>query len=119
KALDIQGGFKGYSENVSQLLIVTNDRKYYYTIGERNQLYIDGGIFLMNLLYSLHFYKIAHCPANWGKEIRDEDRLNKVIAFPESEKIICMIPIGIAVNQFKVTLSKRRNLSEVLKEIKI
>src|SRR5690606_16865431 len=65
KVLKIQGGFSGFSENVNQLLVLTNDRNYYYTIGERNQFYIDGGIFLMNLLYALHFYKIACCPANW------------------------------------------------------
>src|SRR5690554_3398067 len=47
KVLKIQGGFSGFSENVRQLLVITNDRNYYYTIGERNQFYIDGGIFLM------------------------------------------------------------------------
>lgn len=114
KILDIQGGFRGYSNKVHQLLIVTNDRNYYYTVGERNQFYIDGGIFLMNLLYSLHFYKIANCPANWGKTIEYESKLDQVIKIPKSEKIICMVPIGIAVDEFRVTLSKRRNLEEVL-----
>src|SRR5690606_36223937 len=52
RILKIQGGFNGYIENVNQLLILTNDRNFYYTVGERNQLFIDGGIFLMNLLYS-------------------------------------------------------------------
>ncbi len=27
-----------------------NSEDYFYTVGERNQFYIDGGIFLMNLL---------------------------------------------------------------------
>src|SRR5690606_17726718 len=44
-ALKIQGGFTGYTDNVKQLLIVTCDRNYFYTVGERNQFYIDGGIF--------------------------------------------------------------------------
>src|SRR5690606_32764999 len=112
KTLAIQGGFRGYSEKVHQLLVVTNDRNYYYTVGERNQFYIDGGIFLMNLLYALHFFEIASCPANWGKTIEHEKKLSHVIDISKSEKIMCLIPIGIAVENFRVTLSKRRELDE-------
>ncbi len=115
KALAIQGGFSGYSENVRQLLILTNDRRYYYTIGERNQLFIDGGIYLMNLLYALHYYQIANCPANWGKTIQDEKHLSEFVKIPESEKIICMIPIGIATDHFRTTLSERRIAEENFK----
>lgn len=112
--LKIQGGMTGYTEGISQLLILTNDRNYYYTIGERNQFYIDGGLFLMNLLYALHFYEIAACPANWGKRIDEEEKLKQFITLPESEKIICMIPIGIATDDFNVCLSKRRRHDEIL-----
>jgi nitroreductase len=110
--LKIQSGFAGYTKNVNQLLIVTNDRKYYYTIGERNQFYIDGGIYVMNLLYALHYYKIGNCPANWGKTSKDEKQLAKVITIPESEKIMCLIPIGELNNDFSTTLSKRRDVVE-------
>lgn len=119
EVLKIQGGFSGYSEEVSQLLILTTNRNYFYTIGERNQMFIDGGIFLMNLLYSLHFYKIANCPANWGKLIHEEKALNKYINLPESEKIICMIPIGKAEENFRVTLSHRRELDEIFEIINL
>lgn len=68
----------------------------------------------MNLLYSLHYYKIANCPANWGKNIDEEANLSKVIELPESEKIICLIPIGIAPESFNTTLSQRRNHLENL-----
>lgn len=118
KLLKVQGGFGGYTENVQQLLIVTNDRKYYYTVGERNQFYIDGGIYLLNLLYALHYLEIANCPANWGKTKKDENRLKPIIQIPESEKIICMIPIGEASDKFKTTLSKRRPVEESLILIK-
>ncbi|MCI0920634.1 nitroreductase family protein [Sphingobacterium rhinopitheci] len=108
RILKIQGGFTGYTKDVSQLLILTNDRNYYYTVGERNQFYVDGGIYLMNLLYALHFYKIGNCPANWGKLISDEKTLSMVIDLPSSEKIICMIPIGELKEGFRTTLSERR-----------
>lgn len=115
--LRIQGGFGGYTENVNQLLILTVDRNYFYSVGERNQMFIDGGIFLMNLLYALHFYRIANCPANWGKIIQEEKLLTEFINLPDSEKIICMIPIGIAEDNFRVTLSQRRGIDEFFRII--
>lgn len=115
KVLAVQGGMRGYSEKVAQLLILTTDRSYFFSVGERNQLFIDGGIFLMNLLYALHFYRIANCPANWGKTVDEDKIVSKYVAIPESEKIICMIPIGVATDNFKVCLSQRRSIDEVLK----
>ncbi|GGW22047.1 nitroreductase family protein [Arenibacter certesii] len=115
--LKIQGGFAGFSDNVKQLLIVTSSRSYFYTLGERNQFYIDGGIYLMNLLYCLHYYKIANCPANWGKTTDSEKRLSKIIQLPPEEKIICLIPIGIATAQFKVPKSQRRERKEIYRKL--
>lgn len=115
--LKIQGGFTGYTKDVQQLLIVTNDRKYYYTVGERNQLYIDGGIYLMNLLYALHYYRIGNCPANWGKRVADEKKIEPIIPIPDSEKIICMIPIGELKSNFRTTLSERRPITENFKTL--
>ncbi|MBE8712359.1 nitroreductase [Sphingobacterium sp. KB22] len=112
KILEIQAGFSGYTEHVSQLLILTNDRNYYYTVGERNQLFIDGGLFLMNLLYALHYYQIGNCPANWGKTIKEESPIQDVISLPKSEKIICILPIGVVDPEFKTTLSLRRTIDE-------
>lgn len=115
ECLKIQGGFNGFTENVSQLLILTVDRSYFYSTGERYQFYIDGGIYLLNLLYALHHFKIAACPANWGKDFTADNKVRKFVDIPESEKIICMIPIGEAREEIAVTLSYRRTVDEVLK----
>lgn len=114
KLLTIQGGLTGYTKNINQVLLLTVNRNYFYTVGERNQFYIDGGMFLMNMLYALHFYKIANCPANWGKLIQEEKQLTGIVNLPQSEKIICVVPIGVAKDEFRVTLSQRRELNEVL-----
>ena len=105
KILEMQSGLNGFSKDILQLLIVTTDVNYYYSIGERYQFYIDGGVYLMNLLYALHFYKIAACPANWAKEKDDEKRLKQTIA------------IGEAAPNFRTTLSKRRETKELLSRI--
>lgn len=117
RVLKIQGGLTGYTKEISQILIVVADRNYFYTIGERNQLYIDGGIFLMNLLYALHYYEVAACPANWGHPIEKDREILKVVPLSESEKVICVVPIGVPSKSFKTTLSLRRESHEVLKVV--
>lgn len=115
--LKIQGGLEGYTESLSQLIVLTSDRNYFYSIGERYQLYIDGGIYLMNLLYALHFYEIAACPAHWGMPIEADMKVQKIIDLNESEKIICLIAIGKPISEFKTTLSLRRSSKENLRVI--
>lgn len=115
KVLQIQGGLTGYTNGISQLMVVVSDRNYFYSVGERNQLYVDGGIFLMNLLYALHFYKIAACPAHWGHNNDKDKQIMRELSLSESEKVICVIPIGIPKDKFKTTLSLRRDNNEILK----
>jgi nitroreductase len=114
---DIQKGLKGYTDNINQLLVVVSDRSYYYTVGERNQLYIDGGLFLMNLLYALHFYEIASCPANWGMGFEADQKIMKILNLRESEKVICLVPFGLPKIEFKTTLSLRRETNEILIQV--
>ena len=111
---DIQKGLKGYSDTVNQLLVVVSDRNYFYTTGERNQFFIDGGLFLMNLLHSLHYYAIAACPAHWGLNHDADQQIMKILKMKGSEKVICLVPIGIPKNNFKTTLSLRRSTNEIL-----
>ncbi len=113
--LQIQGGLTGYTDGISQLLIVVSDRNYFYSIGERNQLYVDGGLFLMNLLYALHYYKIGACPAHWGHNNDKDKKIMRELGLSESEKVICVIPIGVPKDNFKTTLSLRRDTNEILK----
>ncbi|PKP41362.1 MAG: nitroreductase [Bacteroidetes bacterium HGW-Bacteroidetes-10] len=115
RILSLQQGLKGYSDDINQLLIVVSDRNYFYTVGERNQLYIDGGVFLMNLLYALHYYKIGACPAHWGFNYQQDREIQKELGLSDSEKVICLVPIGIPKNEFKTTLSIRRDNEEILK----
>lgn len=112
---EIQGGLTGYSNNISQLFVVCCDRNYFYSVGERNQLFIDGGMFLMNLLYALHFYKIGACPAHWALNNQSDNKIKKMMKMSSSEKVIALVPIGIPNNDFKTCLSLRRSNDELLK----
>ena len=112
--LELQGGLKGYSANLSQLIVLTSDRNFFYSAGERYQLYIDGGIYLMNLLYALHFYGIVACPAHWGMPYQADIKMTDLLNLKNSEQIISLIAIGVPTNEFNTTLSLRKSSNENL-----
>ncbi|WP_439443718.1 nitroreductase family protein [Listeria aquatica] len=74
KALQIQGGFNGY-EIPPCLIAVTTDTRYFVNITERNQIYIDGGIFGMSLLYALEYNDLAACALNMMFDSTKEKKL--------------------------------------------
>ena len=61
EVLDIQQGAKGF-EGVNGVFVITANVKRYAGVKEYSAPYVDGSIFLMNLLYSLNYYGIATCP---------------------------------------------------------
>lgn len=117
KVLRIQSGLNESKRSVNQLFVVISDRNYFVSEGERNQLYIDGGIFLMNLLYSLHFYNIAACPLHCALNIFDELKIKKLLKMKQSEKLIALVAVGYTVQQFKVPFSNRKDITEILEII--
>ena len=51
-ALSLQNGNKGFGHLASHVLIVASDRACFASIGERNQPWIEGGLYAMSLVYA-------------------------------------------------------------------
>ena len=69
KALKIQGGFLGYAMP-PVLLLVTSDIRAFMNNGERNEPFVDGGLFSMSLLYALEAYGLAACPLIYLRTVK-------------------------------------------------
>lgn len=115
--LKIQSGLNATAHQVNQLLIVSVERGVFVSSVEWNQVFIDGGIFLQNLLYSLHYHKIAAVSLNWSKHYYIDKKIETLIHFPKSEKIISIVAIGYPQDSFKVPQSSRKSVDELLKII--
>ncbi|WP_374120414.1 hypothetical protein [Mesorhizobium onobrychidis] len=46
--LALQGGARGFSQSISNLAIVTSDTRAWRGSNQRNQIYVDGALFLMH-----------------------------------------------------------------------
>lgn len=105
--LEIQGGNRGFGHLANKLVIVTADHSLYTGIGERNQAFIDGGMYAMNLLYALHAHKIAACILNCSNTPEKDVLLRRICGIKKTEVFIAMISCGIPPDNFLIASSKR------------
>ena len=110
KALKIQGGFSGY-QLPPCLLLITTDTSAFIEIKERNQVYIDGGLFAMSILNGLEYVGLAACPLHTMFSINDEVSTRKVLKVPENENLIMYIAVG-NFNEENLYCKSFRNNSE-------
>jgi len=112
--LALQNGNKGFGQTIPGLIVLTADSHGFFDASERNEPYIDGGLFAMTLILALAADGIASCCLNWCVG-PDEDRLaHKIGALPEREKIIMYIGIGYAGPGSVVPRSPRRDADAIL-----
>lgn len=114
KILHIQKGNRGFGHLVETTLIITADLSTYNTSEERFTAFVDGGIFTMNMLYALHYYRIAACPLNWSKSPQEDQMLRKVVSIPPNETVIVIISCGSVPDDFKIANSPRTPLSNII-----
>lgn len=115
KILQIQGGNRGFGHSADKLLIITADLHDIRWPEERNDLNTNAGIFMMNLLYALHYHKIACCILNWSVPPRIDKTLRSIIEIPESENIVGIIACGQCPEEVRIARSPRKHTMEILK----
>jgi nitroreductase len=112
--LAIQGGARGFGDNVPNLFCITTRISNFHGVGERYQGWIDGGLFAMSFLLGLHAQGIGACCLNWSKEPSIDRQMRKHLDLPEDEMIIMFIAAGHVPDGIRVACSNRRTLGDVL-----
>ena len=111
--LDLQGGSRGFGQLADKLLVVTSDLSCTVDIRERNDVYTNGGLFVMQLCNALYYYKIGYCILNWTQPPKNDVKIRKILPLRPSEEVIVMLTCGIAPSEFDVAASPRKAVSEV------
>ena len=114
KILDVQGGNRGFGHMADKILIVTSDLSVEMGERERNDPYVNGGIFLMNLCYALHYNEIAHCILSCSITQERLSQIRTMAAIPEKEVLIAILSCGMAPACFDVATSPRKNVDDIL-----
>jgi nitroreductase len=112
-ALDIQGGFGGY-DMPPKLLLVTSDLNSFLFAAERNQAYVDGGLFMMALLLGLQHVGLGSCSLNTAMNTERAEKIRKILDIPENEVFISFVAVGHYDPDVLTPKSKRIDSNEVL-----
>lgn len=114
RVLSFQSGHRGFGHELGALVIVTADMAHLNTIGERNQGFVDGGMYAMTLALGFHAQAMGACMLNWSVTRETDHAMRTCAGIPENELVITMIGAGHLKENFKVPRSQRKRLGEVL-----
>lgn len=112
RILDLQGGNRGFGHLATRLLVVTVDLEGIPSPLERNDIYTNGGMFLMNLCYALYYHEVAHCVLNWSRSVEDDECLRALVHMSPSEVVIALLSCGEPPAEFDVAVSPKIPLSD-------
>lgn len=114
KILQFQSGSAGFGHTAEQCILITGDLRYMAWAGERNEIFLNAGIFCMNLSYALHYNKVAHCILNWQVHPGDSEKVRSLLNIGEEEEIAVMMICGKTPSDFKAPQSCRLPLTDIL-----
>ena len=112
--LAYQNGNRGFGHLVPQVAILTADESCFFDASERHEPYIDGGLFAMSFILSLRDQGVSSCCLNWCVPPATDKAVHKLLAIPQSQRIVMLIAIGYEPQNCMVPRSPRRAISEVL-----
>lgn len=113
--LKYQNGNRGFNKNIQTVLLITGELTS-FSNGERNQVYIDGGLFSMSLIYALHGKALGVCALNTALKVPQEKMLFSAASLPSHEVPIMMLAVGNLKETYKVARSKGKLLSDIVCE---
>ena len=114
KMFELQGGSKGFNKQMQCAILVCGDLRN-YGFYEQNLPFVDGGLYAMNLLYSLHYYGLATIPLTMGHKWRITKKIKQEMRLPSHEVPVLLIGVGTFKDDYKVAVSHRYMYKDYVK----
>jgi nitroreductase len=114
RVLACQEGNRGFGHSASHILVITSDIREFLSIGERNQMWVDGGLFAMTLVFALHGLGLGTCFLNWSAPMDRDLKLREMLCIPPWENVITLLAVGHLPPSLRICVSQRRPAAEVV-----
>lgn len=115
EVLKLQYGNRGFGHLADTLFVITADISVFQGPNDRNESFVNSGMFAMSLLYALHRYDIGACPLNWSVEVHRDLKLRKLLGIPDHERVGLVISCGYLPDKIKIASSPRLDAEQVVK----
>lgn len=113
--LRFQNGNRGFGDRLGAVIVVASDMRAFTSMGERNQCWIDGGIFAMSMALALHSLHIGACMLNWSVEPDRDRALRRCLGIADHYAIITMMGAGHVAEDLMVAASPRRSTGGIIR----
>lgn len=114
QVLELQLGGQGWADKAPTMFIITGCLSCFGGIYERQQVYIDGGLYAMNFVMGLHLYGIATCFKMFIRDYKLQHKVCELCGIPRNEVPIVIIMAGYYRNDsVKKPVSHRFNQSDI------
>ena len=110
----VQGGTRGFGADADKVVVVSADLSCVRWAWERHDCYVNGGIFVMNLCYALHYLGVAHCILHWSVSPAADREAHRLLDIPANEAIVQVIACGTPPEEFDIASSPRLSAADVL-----
>lgn len=114
EVLGHQNGNRGFASTVTQVAVISVDQRLFAGAGERNQPWIEGGLFAMSFVWALHALDVSTCLLNWSMGNDATAALRSACGIPNHEVVITLVAIGYPAAGFAVARSPRRSVDDVV-----
>lgn len=118
QVLSLQNGNSGFGHLTSHVLVVAVDLSHFEGPEERNQPFVDGGMFAMSLCYALHAAGVGTCFLNWSAGWRRDVALRKRLGLGRNEVIITLLAAGHIPEKLVVARSPRKAIDDVYRPVR-
>lgn len=109
----LQNGNRGFAKDADKLLVVTSDLNDLRWHEERNDIYTNAGMFLMNLCYALHYHKVAHCVLNWSVSPEADRKLHDLLGIGMNERPVALVCCGPMPERVELAASPRKKFEDI------
>ena len=116
EVLKNQNGNRGFGEEIQVLGLVTFDLHFCNIDRELFQAFIDGGMYSMNLINSLHSKGIATIPLSASLYDEQEDAIRNILGISDAEVFILFIGMGNYAETNLVTKYSERNSIKIYED---
>ena len=107
RVLEMQKGNRGFGTEFSQVAVVTCDLSAALDATERNQPWVEGGLFSMSLILAFHSMGYGTCSLNWSAELAQDDAIRATGIVKEQDCVIMLIGLGLLRERYTVAASTR------------
>ncbi|MDF1712839.1 MAG: nitroreductase family protein [Akkermansiaceae bacterium] len=115
QALSYQNGNRGFGHEAPGLLVIGCDLRAFFGNTERNEAYVDSGLFAMSVMMALHAKGISSCSLNWCIPPEINEKFLNHFDLPPWFEVGMFLAYGYPLSEdLDVARSPRKSLEDLM-----